>query len=186
MSEPISISTGIASRYATAIFELAKEDDALGAIESDVDALDAAYGESADLRDLIHSPVYSRADQQSAIGAIAQKMGLSQTVDRTLRLMASKRRLFVLPQLITELRARIADEKGEVTADVTAATRLSDEQRDRLAQLLTASAGRDVKINLSVDERLIGGLRVRLGSKMIDTSIRSKLDALQNTMKEAV
>ena len=185
MSEPISIATGIASRYATAIFELAKEDGAVGEVESDVDALDAALKDSAEFRDLIHSPVYSRADQERAIAAIAQKMGLWQTTERTLRLMASKRRLFVLPQLIGELRARISDEKGEVTADVTAATALSDEQRDRLAEVLKASAGRDIKINLSVDERLIGGLRVRLGSKMIDTSIRSKLNALQNKMKEA-
>ena len=185
MSERASISTGIASRYATAIFELAKEDGAIDAVDSDVDQLDAALRESADFRELIASPVYTRAQQEQAIAEIGRRMGLSGIVANTLRLMASKRRLFVLRHLVAELRERIAREKGIVTAEVTAAHELNDEQRARLAETLKASAGRDVKINLAVDERLIGGLRVMLGSKMIDTSIRSKLVALQNTMKEA-
>ena len=185
VAEPASISTGIASRYATAIFELAREDGDLDTIEADIDALDAALKESADFRDLIHSPVYPRAEQERAIAALGEKMGLSDTMGRTLRLMATKRRLFVLPQLISELRERLADERGVMTAEVVSATELTDEQRDRLAQALAASAGRDVRISLSVDQRLIGGMRVKLGSKMIDTSIRSKLDALQNNMKEA-
>ena len=185
MSEPISISTGIAARYATAVFELTREEGALDGLESDVDALTAAYRESEDLRDLIHSPVYSRMEQEAGIGAVAEKMGLSDTMTRTLRLMATKRRLFVLPQLLIQLRQRIAEEKGEVTAEVVSATPLSDEQRNRLAETLKSQAGRDVKIDMSVDQSLIGGLRVKLGSKMIDTSIRSKLDAMQNMMKEA-
>ena len=185
MSEPISISTGIAARYATAVFELAREENAIDALERDVDALTDARRESADFRDLIRSPIYSRAEQEAAIAAIAAKMGLSETMTRTLRLMATKRRLFVLPQFLTALRARIAEEKGEVTAEVVSAAPLSDDQRGRLAETLKKQAGREVKIDMSVDERLIGGLRVKLGSRMIDTSIRSKLDALQNKMKEA-
>ena len=185
MSEPISISTGIAARYATAVFELAREEGAIDRLEADVDTLTEAHRESADFRDLIRSPVYSRAEQEKAIAALAEQMGLSETMTRTLRLMATKRRLFVLPQFLTALRERIAEEKGEVTAEVVSATALTDDQRDRLAQTLKEKAGREVKIDMSVDERLIGGLRVKLGSKMIDTSIRSKLDALQNMMKEA-
>lgn len=185
MAEPISISTGIAARYATAVFELAREDKGLDELERDVDALTDALRESGDFRDLIRSPIYSRADQQAAVAAIAQKMGLSETFGRTLQLMATKRRLFVLPQLLTALRERIADEKGEVTAEVVSAAPMSDDQRGRLAETLKKQAGRDVKIDMSVDESLIGGLRVKLGSRMIDTSIRSKLDALQNKMKEA-
>ncbi len=185
MSEPASISTGIASRYATAIFELAKEDQAIDALESDVDALGAALKESRDFRELISSPVYSREQQERAIAALADKMGLSRLVANTLRLMATKRRLFVLPQLVQELRARIAREKGIVTAEVVAAIELTEDQRNKLIETLRQAAGSDVKIDLSVDERLIGGLRVKLGSKMIDTSIRSKLAALKNTMKEA-
>ncbi|WP_040610306.1 F0F1 ATP synthase subunit delta [Oceaniovalibus guishaninsula] len=184
MSEPASISTGIATRYATAIFELARDEDALGQIRSDVGALSDALDESEDFRSLIHSPIYPRDEQQAAIGAIAERMGLNPVLANTLRLMASKRRLFVLPQLLDELRARIADENGEVTAEVTAAKALSDDQKARLSETLKASVGRDVTIKMRVDDSLIGGLVVKLGSRMIDTSIRAKLNALQNTMKE--
>ncbi len=185
MSEPISISTGIAERYAKAVFELSREDGGIDSLERDVDSLTAILRESEDFRALLSSPIYTRDQQEAGIGAIAEKMGLSDTVNRTLRLMATKRRLFVVPQFLSELRAMIAEEKGEVTAEVVSASPMSDEQRDRLAETLKRQAGRDVKIDMSVDERLIAGLRVKLGSKMVDTSIRSKLDAMQNMMKEA-
>ncbi len=184
MSESASISTGIASRYATAVFELAKDGKDLGALERDIDTLDAAVVESSDFRDLINSPIYSRDAQERAISAIAEKMGLTETVANTLKLMASKRRLFVLPHLVAALKGLIADEKGEVSAEVRTARALSDKQRDQLAETLKASFGKEVKMNVAVDESLIGGLIVKVGSKMIDTSIRSKLAALQNTMKE--
>jgi len=184
VSESASISTGIAARYATAVFELAKDGNDIASIETDIDALDAALAESSAFRDLIHSPVYSREDQGTAIATIASKMNLSATVANTLKLMATKRRLFVLPQLVGSLRNLIAEEKGEVTADVRAATALSSEQEQTLAATLKKSVGKDVKMNVTVDESLIGGLIVKVGSKMIDTSIASKLSALQNTMKE--
>ena len=184
VSEPASISTGIASRYAHAVFDLSRESGALASLEGDVDALDAAMKDSADLRDLIGSPIYSRDDQANAISAIAAKMGLSGTVTNLLGLMAAKRRLFVLPQLVTVLREMIATEKGEVTAEVTSAKALTKAQSDKLAKTLSAQAGKTVQIKASVDESLIGGLVVKIGSKMIDTSIRAKLMALQNTMKE--
>ena len=184
VSEPASISTGIASRYATAVFELAREAKGLSALEADIAALDVALKESSDFRGLIVSPIHSRDEQGQALAAIAQKMGLSDILKNTLNLMASKRRLFVLPALISELARLLAEEKGEVTAEVTAASKLSDAQQKKLAKTLTARVGKDVKINMSVDEFLIGGLVVKVGSQMIDTSIRSKLAALQNTMKE--
>ena len=184
MSESASISTGIAARYATAVFELAKEAGQLDALERDVDALDAAIEESADLRDLIRSPIYTRDQQSAAVAALAQKMGLTDTVANTLKLMATKRRLFVLTHMLVVLRGKIADEKGEVTAEVQTAHALSEEQQSELDKSLKASVGKDVKMKVSVDESLIGGLIVKVGSKMIDTSIRSKLAALQNTMKE--
>ncbi|MDJ0627969.1 MAG: F0F1 ATP synthase subunit delta [Rhodobacter sp.] len=184
MSETASISAGIAARYATAIFELAKEENSLPTLETDLDALETAMGESPDLRSLIASPIYTRDAQGAAITAISQKMGLSGVLTNTLALMASKRRLFVLPQLVRALRGLIADDKGEVTADVTAAKALTKAQTDKLAASLKASVGKDVKINMAVDESLIGGLVVKVGSKMIDTSIRSKLANLQNAMKE--
>ena len=107
-------------------------------VEADLNALDAALGANADLRALIHSPLYSRDAQGKAIDAIAAKMGLGEIVGNTLRLMASKRRLFVLPQLITSLRGLIAEEKGEVTAEVRSAKELTPAQRDALAAKLKA------------------------------------------------
>ncbi|SMX31639.1 F0F1 ATP synthase subunit delta [Actibacterium lipolyticum] len=184
MSEPASISTGIAARYATAIFELAKESKKLPALEGDLDAIESALADSADFRGLITSPIYARDEQAKAIGAIAAKMGLSDLTANSLSLMAQKRRLFVLPQLAQQLRGLIADEKGEVIAEVTAAKAMTEVQQYKLAKSLKSSIGKNVKISMAVDETLIGGLIVKVGSKMIDTSIRSKLAALQNTMKE--
>jgi F-type H+-transporting ATPase subunit delta len=184
VSEPASISSGIAQRYATAIFELSKEASALSALENDVDALDGALTDSAELRDLISSPVYSRDDVTRAIGAVAAKMGLSQAVAGGLGLMASKRRMFALPQVIAALRAMIADEKGEVTAEVTSAKALSEAQEAELVKTLKARVGKEIKLKLVVDESLIGGLVIKVGSQMIDTSIRAQLAALKNSMKE--
>jgi F-type H+-transporting ATPase subunit delta len=184
LAEPISLSTGIANRYATAIFDIAKEDGALAALDSDIGALSAALKDSPDLVDLIGSPVYSRAEQGAAIVAVARKMGLTVTLQNALSLMADNRRLFVLPQLLGALRDRIAAERGEVTAEVTSAKALTKTQSDKLAKVLAAQVGKDVKLVTSVDDSLIGGLVVKVGSKMIDTSIKAKLAQLQNTMKE--
>jgi len=179
-----SISTGIAQRYATAVFELAKEDNVLGAVEADLDQVEAALADSADFRAMITSPVYTRDEQAKAVTAIASKMGLSVPVAGALGVMAEKRRLFVLPAFVRALRAAIAEDKGEVTAEVTAAKAMTKAQQDKLAKALKAAVGKDVKINMAVDESLIGGLVVKVGSKMIDSSIRSRLAALQNSMKE--
>jgi len=179
-----SISTGIAQRYATAVFELAKEENLVSAVESDLDQLDAALSESADLRELITSPVYPRDEQANAITAIASKMGLSVPVSGALGVLAGNRRLFVLPEFVAALRGMIAEAKGEVTAEVTAAKAMTKTQQDKLAKALKTAVGKDVKIKLDVDESLIGGLVVKVGSKMIDSSIASRLNALQNSMKE--
>ena len=184
MSEPASISTGIAARYASAVFDLAREGGSIGALETDVDSIDAVLHESADFRTMIASPVITREEQSGAIVAVAAAMGLSPLASNTLALMSQKRRLFVLPQLVTELRARIAEAKGEVTAEVTSAAPLSADQASKLAATLKARVGKDIKLKTAVDESLIGGLVVKLGSTMIDTSIRAKLAALQNSMKE--
>ncbi|AWB49804.1 F0F1 ATP synthase subunit delta [Gemmobacter aquarius] len=184
MSEPASISTGIAARYATALFDLAKEEGGLVALEADADALAAALAASPELVAMIGSPLVSRDEQTGAITAIAAKMGLSALVANTLALMAQKRRLFVLPHLVNDLLARIATEKGEVTAEVTSAAALTADQAQKLAATLKARVGKDVKLKTAVDSTLIGGLVVKLGSTMIDTSVKSKLAALQNAMKE--
>lgn len=184
MSETASISSGIAARYATAVFELAREAKKLPALESDVNALFVTLGESAALRDLISSPIYSRAEQAGAITGIAKKMGLSDIVTNMLGLMAGKRRLFVLPALIRAVNALIADEKGEVAADVKSAKKLTKAQETKLASALKKAIGKDVNVNATVDEALIGGLVVKVGSTMIDSSIAAKLNNLQNAMKE--
>jgi F-type H+-transporting ATPase subunit delta len=184
VSEPASISQGIAGRYAQALFELAKDEKALPALEADADALEAALAASPELAAMIASPVIARSEQAGAMAAVAAKMGVSTLMANTIALMAGNRRLFVLPQLVANLKARIAVEKGEVTAEVTSATKLSAAQAKKLAETLKAKVGKTVKLNTTVDESLIGGLIVKLGSTMIDTSIKAKLAALQNAMKE--
>ena len=184
MSEPASISSGIAARYATAVFEIAKENKTLAKLESGLDDLSTALADSAELRDLISSPVISREDQGKAIAQVANTMGLQPVLKNVLGLMAENRRLFVLPQLLDQLRAMLAEEKGEVTAEVVSAKALTKTQSEKLSKTLAARVGKDVKINATVDEALIGGLVVKVGSKMIDTSIASKLSSLQNAMKE--
>ncbi len=184
VAESASISQGIAARYATALFDLAKEGDALKAVEADSEALSSALAASPDLGEMIASPVVSREEQAGAIAAIAKALNLNSLTANTLGLMAGKRRLFVLPQFLTVLRARIAEEKGEVTAEVASAVALTAEQASKLTATLKAKVGKTVKLNATVDESLIGGLIVKLGSTMIDTSVKSKLASLQNAMKE--
>ncbi len=184
MSDARSLVSGAAGRYATALFEIAQEANKLEAVEADLGALSAALGESAELRDLISSPVYSREEQGAAMAKIAVAMGLGGEVANTVALMAANRRLPVLPQVIAAVQALAADARGEVKADVTAAKALTKAQQEKLAKVLKESVGKDVTINMSVDESLIGGLVVKMGSKMIDTSVASKLSNLQNAMKE--
>ena len=184
VSEPASISTGIAERYAQAVFDLSRDAGDLGKLEADVTALDDAVKASSDLRDVLVSPMITREDQGGALTALADKIGLGDVLANTLRLMAAKRRLFVVPNMIAVLKDMIAEEKNEVTAEVRSAKALTKAQSDKLAETLKSSTGRDVNLDVTVDEALIGGLVVKVGSQMIDTSIRAKLDALQNTMKE--
>ena len=184
VANSVSMSQSIAGRYAQAVFDIVKEDEGLDALDRQIADLGAALHDSADLRSLISSPLYSRDDQARAIGAVVQKMGFSPVLANTLQLMARNRRLFVLPQLVRQLQALIADERGEVTADVTSAIALNDDQQARLRDTLARKSGKKVKLNTRVDEALIGGMIVKLGSQMIDSSIRSKLASLQNVMKE--
>ena len=180
-----SYSGGIAERYATAVFDLAKEAGDIDALERDLDTLKAAHDESEDFRTLLTSPVYGREAQEKAVAALADRMGLGATMSNTLRLMAVKRRLFAVSALIAALRERIAAERGEVTAEVTSAKALSGEQSKRLSETLRTRFGKDVRIEETIDPAIIGGLIVKVGSKMIDTSIASRLAAMKNTMKEA-
>ena len=174
-----------AGRYATALFELAGETDALAQTEQDMAALGLALEASDDLRALISTPIYTRDQQARAMASVAETMGLSALVRNVVGLMASKGRLFMLGGVIEVFAQLMAEHRGEVTADVTAARALSEAQQAGLASTLKAAIGREVKLNVTVDEEIIGGLVVKVGSKMIDTSIRSKLASLQNAMREA-
>lgn len=184
MSGSASLTSGVAGRYATALFEIARESGALDRVGADLAAVEAALAESADLRGMIHSPVFSREDQGKAVAALASAMSLGPEVGNTLGLLAHNRRLFVLPGIIAQVKALIAADRGEVTAEVTAAQPLTPAQTDALAAALRQSIGKDVKLDVTVDESLIGGLVVKVGSRMIDSSIRAKLAHLQNVMKE--
>lgn len=184
MASSESLTSGIAGRYATALFELAKDAGRIDAVEGDLDAVAAALAESADLRGLTTSPVFPRDETAAAMKALSARMGLGPEVANTLGLMATNRRLFVLPGLIAAVKDMIAAERGQVSAEVTSAAALSDEQAAALKAALKERVGKDVELNVRIDESLIGGLVVRIGSRMIDTSIRSKLAKLQNVMKE--
>ena len=184
MSETASISMGVASRYARAIFDLVLESDEVSELATNVESLSEALGNSQELRDLIASPLYTRDDQKAAIVAIGIKMKLLANLTNTLALMASKRRLFVMDSFLRQLKFLVAEHKGEITADVVSAKSFTQGQSDKLAKAIKERVGKEVKINASVDESIIGGIVIKVGSKMIDTSIRSKLNSLQTVMKE--
>jgi F-type H+-transporting ATPase subunit delta len=174
----------VAGRYATALFEIGKDGKSLDRIEADLRTFEAALATSPELRAMIGSPVYGRDEQGAAIKALAGRMELGPEVSNTLGLMAANRRLFVVTGMIAAMKALMADARGEVTAEVTAARELSAAQTEALAATLKANVGKDVLLKVTVDESLIGGLVVKIGSRMIDTSSRAKLAKLQNVMKE--
>jgi F-type H+-transporting ATPase subunit delta len=184
VSATASITAGASGRYAIALFEIAKEAKTLAAIEADLDSLQAALDESADLRDVISSPLLSREEQGKAMRALTDKMALGAEAANTVALMAENRRLYVLPEMISQVKALAADDRGEVSAEVTAAKALTETQSKALAAALKKSVGKDVNVNVTVDKDLIGGLIVKVGSLMIDSTLRSKLNNLQNAMKE--
>ena len=184
MSASASITAGAAGRYATALFEIAKDAGKLPAIEGDLDSLQAALTDSPDLTAAISSPIYARDVLGDVMAAISKKMGLGSEVSNTVALMAANNRLPVLSDMISQVKALAADDRGEVTAEVIAAKKLTETQSKALAAALKKSLGKDVNVNVTVDEDLIGGLVVKVGSVMVDSSLRSKLNNLQNAMKE--
>ncbi|MDX5360646.1 MAG: F0F1 ATP synthase subunit delta [Alphaproteobacteria bacterium] len=185
MSDGTKEITGVGGRYATALFDLAREDDRLDAVARDLDALAQMLDGSADLRRLVSSPVFSREDQAAGIQSVAEKAGFDDLTRRFLGLVAANRRLFALDRMIAGYRALLRAHRGEISADVVSATPLTEKQLDDLRAELKAAMGRDVQVDVSVDDSLLGGLIVKVGSRMIDSSIRTKLRNLQLAMKEA-
>lgn len=184
MAEQQSIVSGVAERYATALFELALEGGALDAVDADLSRFNALLSESEDLTRLVKSPVFAAEDQSRAIAAVLDKAGIGGLVGNFVKVAANNRRLFAVPGMIVAFRALLARHRGEVTAEVTSAEPLSDAQIGSLKDALKAQLGKDVTLATAVDPALLGGLVVKVGSRMVDTSLRSKLNSLKIAMKE--
>jgi F-type H+-transporting ATPase subunit delta len=181
-SETTGVS-GLAERYAAALFDLADERTMLDQVATDLRELRAMLQASGDLLRLIRSPVLSRDQQAQAILIVAEHAGLSQLVRDFLAVVARNRRLFAVPAMIEAFLAKLAAWRGEVTAEVVAAQALSEAQLAALNDHLRRSIGSRVSVDIRVDPGLIGGLVVKLGSRMVDGSIKSKLQRLQLAMK---
>jgi F-type H+-transporting ATPase subunit delta len=173
----------MAGRYAAALFDLAKEERQLPQVEADLKAFQAMLDKSADLRRLVRSPVISAEDQGKALDAVLRKAGLSGLTGNFLKLIARNRRLFAIADMIGEFRGLLARERGEVNANVASAHPLTPEQLNALKDALRVQIGKDVQVNTRVDPALLGGLVVKVGSKMIDSSLRTKLNNLKVARK---
>ncbi len=180
-SSPVS---GIAERYAGSLYELAVQSNSVDKVEADLSRFEALLGESADLDRMIKSPVFSAEDQFKAVAAIADKAGLDGLVGNFLRVVAQNRRLFAVPAMIKAFKAIAAEARGEVAADVHSAHPLSAAQQEELKAALKGVTGKDVAISATVDPSLLGGLVVKIGSRQIDTSLRTKLNSLKLALKE--
>jgi F-type H+-transporting ATPase subunit delta len=175
--------SGLADRYAAALFDLADERKDLDTVAADLRQLRDMIAASADLRRLVRSPVLSRAEQAKAIGAVAESAGLSQLTRNFLGLLAQNRRLFALPAMIEAFLAQLAARRGEVTAQVVAAQALTPAQEAAVNEQLRKAVGSKVAVEVKVDPSLLGGMIVKVGSRMVDASVRSKLQRLQLAMK---
>ncbi len=175
----------MAGRYATALFDLARETNAVDAVKADLERFDALIADNPDLRRLVRSPVFSADDQLQALSVLLERAGIGGLAAKFLKLIASNRRLFAVQDMVRAFRDLVADYKGEATAEVTVAEQLKDEHVAALRDALKAISGKDVDLNIKVDPAIIGGLVVKLGSRMVDTSLRTKLNAIRHAMKEA-
>lgn len=185
MASEEPIVSGMAGRYATALFDLASEANAIDAVKADLERFDAMIAESADLTRLVRSPVFSADEQLQALGAVLDRAGIGGLAARFLKLVTSNRRLFAVRDMIRGFRELVAQHKGEATAEITVAEKLKDEHVEALRAALKSVSGKDVDLDIKIDPAIIGGLVVKLGSRMVDTSLRTKLNAIKHAMKEA-
>lgn len=185
MSANLAPISGVAGRYATALFELARDAGAIDAVEKELASLQDAIDGSDDLRAFLRSPVYDSDDQMKAVTALAEKAGYDVLTSNFLKLIAQNRRLFVLEEMIRGFRAFCAQERGEVGAEATTAAPMSDDQIKALRLEIERMVGKAVNLETRVDPDLLGGLVVKIGSQMIDASLRTKLSRLKTVMKEA-
>jgi len=180
-----AIVSGMAGRYATALFELAREQNAIDTVKVNLDRFDALVAEIADLARLLRSPVLSADEQGRALSGVLDKVGIDGLAANFLRLVATNRRLFAALDMVKAYRALVAKHKGEVTAEVTVAEKPSEAHLAAIKDALRAVTKKDVQVDVKVDPAIIGGLVVKLGSRMVDTSLRTKLNAIRLAMKEA-
>ncbi len=185
MSGQEPIVAGMAGRYASALFDLAREEGAIDQVAADLDVLRELLASTPDLVRLVRSPVFDREDQSRAMTAVMERAGLSRLTQNFVGVVTRNRRLFALADMIKVFASLLAQHRGEVSASVTSARPLSGAQLDALKDALRQMAGLNVQLDADVDAELIGGLVVRLGSRMIDTSLQNKLNNLQLAMKEA-
>ncbi len=174
---------GLAGRYATAIFELAAEEKAIEAVSRDFATLKALVAESPDLERLVKAPVFSREQQKQGMDAILRRIEAAPLTVRFVLTLAAKRRLFALTDIIRAFDEMVAKQRGEVDAEVASARALSDSETAELKRVLKAKLGRDARLTTRVDPSLLGGLVVKVGSRMIDSSLRTKLEGLAVAMK---
>jgi len=177
--------SGVSGRYATALFELARDEKSIDAVSADLNNFDALLNDSADLKRLVRSPVFSAEVQMKALDAVLDRAGITGTSAKFLRVLTANRRLFAVSDVIRAFRALVANFKGEATAEVTVAEQLNDRNLDALKAALKTVTGKDVALNVKVDPSIIGGLVVKLGSRMVDSSLRTKLNSIKHAMKEA-
>jgi len=173
----------LAGRYAAALLDLADERKALDQVSDDLQTLRSLIAESEDLRRLLGSPIFTRGQQHKAMDALMGKAGVGELTRRFVLVVADNHRLFALPAMIEGYLSELARRRGEITAEVTSARNLSDAQQAALLEALRSAVGGKVQLDLKVDSALIGGLIVKVGSRMIDSSLRSKLQRLQLAMK---
>ncbi len=175
----------LAARYALALFELADDQKKLDVVADDLRAFDAAAAESEDLHHLIHSPVLSRREQGAAIAAILETSGADELTRNFVGIVAANRRLFRLHDMIDAYLAELARRRGEITAEVTSARTLNKQQTKTVEEALRQVVGGKVALSLEVDPSLIGGLVVKIGSRMVDSSLKTQLDKMKLVMKGA-
>jgi F-type H+-transporting ATPase subunit delta len=181
-----SIISGMAGRYAGALFELALDNKAVDAVKKDLDQFDALVADSADLNRLIRSPAFGADDQLKALSAVLAKAGIAGLAANFLRVITTNRRLFAVRDMIRAYRALVARHKGEVTAQITVAEKLSDKNLDALRSALkSVTGGKDIDLDVNIEPAIIGGLIVKVGSRMVDSSLRTKLNSIKFAMKEA-
>lgn len=185
LAQSASSRSSVAERYALALFELALSEKKLEAVEKDLESFDEMIRNSEDLRRLIGSPVFSSDDRLKAIDAILTKAKISGLVGNFIKVSASNDRLFIMPSMLAAFRRLLARHNGEVTAEVTVASKLSAAQAKELKAALKSAVGKDVAIDETVDPSLLGGMIVKVGSRQIDTSLKSKLSSLKLNLKEA-